>query len=231
MRAIFITGTDTGVGKTIVSGLLGAYFRRRAQRVIPQKWIQTGSKTFPDDIDMQLKLMGMQRHMIKDYMPYVCPYVLKFPASPHLAAKLQDRVIKAEKIKHSLAVLGAHFETVVVEGIGGALVPFNSRKLVIDIASELNLPVVIVAANKLGAINHTLMTVEVIRKRKMKIIGIVFNNIFPQENKLVLEDNIRIIEILSRAKILGSLPWRSNINLLHRFFLPIGKAIERQMRG
>lgn len=197
MKAIFITGTDTGVGKTVITGLLGRYLLDKGYNVITQKWIQTGSRGFPKDIDLHLRLMGKKRRDIKDYLSFVCPYTFRFASSPHLAANLERRKISAERIKKSFRFLQKRHDFVIVEGIGGALVPFNKKRLVIDIAKELKLPVLIVAENKLGAINHTLLTVEAIGKRGIKILGIIFNNKCKKANKKILKDNIRIITKLT----------------------------------
>ncbi len=225
MSGIFITGTDTGVGKTIVTGLLGRYLSGEGYRVITQKWIQAGGKGFPPDIGLHLKLMKIQKKDIKDYLPHMSPYAFRFASSPHLAASMEERSIKPEEIKDSFKFLSGNFDFVIAEGIGGALVPFNGRKLVIDIARELGLPVLIVAGNKLGAINHTLLTIEAIKKRKMKIIGIVFNNQRTGINRIILRDNPRIIKTLTGEAVLGTLPRLKNQSHLYKAFTPIGKRI------
>lgn len=225
MRAVFITGTDTGVGKTVVSGLLGRFLLNRGYRVITQKWIQTGSKNFLCDIDLHLKLMKKKGSYIRDYLPFVAPYIFKFASSPHLAARLERETISVDKIKKSFRFLSKKFDFVIVEGIGGALVPFSRRRLVIDIAKELNLPVLIMASNKLGAINHTLLSIEAIQRRDMKIIGIIFNNLTRGVNREILKDNPHIIKVISKQKILGILPYSKDKELLYKSFVPIGKKI------
>ncbi|MBL7068375.1 MAG: dethiobiotin synthase [Candidatus Omnitrophica bacterium] len=194
MRGIFVTGTDTGVGKTVVTGLLARYLSDGGYSVITQKWIETGSKGFSKDIDMHLKLMGKRRKDIKDFLPHVSPYVFKFASSPHLAAKLERERINKDKIKKSFRVLQKRHDFVIVEGVGGALVPYNEKRLVIDIAKELKLPVIVVAENRLGAINHTLLTIEAIKARKMKVVGVIFNDWRGKTDRKILKDNIRIIK-------------------------------------
>ncbi len=225
ISSVFITGTDTEVGKTVVTGLLAGYLFEKGYKVITQKWIQTGSVDFPADIDAHLKFMKLTKNYISDYLSHVSPYTFKFPSSPHLAAKLEKREINAAKIKKSYQVLSKQFDSVVAEGIGGALVPFNSKALVIDIAAELDLPVIIVAGNKLGAINHTLLTVEAVRARKMKILGIVFNSLSEDEDKVILEDNPGIVKSLTGEKILGCLPYSKDVDLLYNAFAPIGDRV------
>ncbi len=223
MKGIFVTGTDTGVGKSIVTGLLAKYLRQKGYRVVTQKWVQTGS-CFSADINLHLKIMGVSKGAIKGHLDSVCPYVFKLPASPHLAAKAENKKINIARIKQSFKSLSSKFDTVIVEGIGGALVPVNEKRLVIDIAKELSLPVLVVAQNKIGAINHILMTIEVLKQRKMKILGIIFNNC-PGQNKLVLQDNPEIIRKITKQKILGVLPWNKKLDLLYKKFLPIAAKI------
>lgn len=225
MKGIFITGTDTGIGKTVVAGVLGRYLSDRGYNVITQKWIETGSKGRPADVDAHLKLMKKRREEIKDYLPYVSPYAFRFASSPHLAAKLERKRIEPEVIKRSYRFLSERFDTVIVEGTGGALVPFSRKKLVIDIAKELNLVILIVAGNKLGAINHTLLTIEAMKKRNMKIAGIIFNNLSSKSEGIILKDNTRIIKALTGEAILGILPRLRDKELLYKAFIPIGKRI------
>ena len=209
MNGIFVTGTDTSVGKTVVSDLLRRYLKDKGYRVVKQKWIETGRDSVLQHMDFHL----------------TNPFIFKFPSSPHLAARLEGKRINANKIKKSFKTLSKRFDFVIVEGIGGALVPISEKRLVIDIAKELKLPVLIVVGNKLGAINHTLLTVEAIRKRKMKIRGLIFNNRFKGGNKLILKDNVKIIEKLTNVKALGVLPRAENRRQLYKAFIPIGKKI------
>ncbi|MEE9500322.1 MAG: dethiobiotin synthase [Candidatus Omnitrophota bacterium] len=226
MSAVFITGTDTGVGKTIVAGLLGRFLLNNGHRAITQKWIQTGSDKFPEDIARHLELMKKKKRDISDYLPYMSPYTFKFPASGHLAARLEKKRVNKDRIKRSFLFLKDRFDFVIVEGMGGALVPFNRRGLVIDIAKELNIPVLLVVANKLGCINHSLLTIEAIKRRGMKIVGIVFNNNqFGRKEDIISKDNPRIIKKLTGEKILGILPFSRDKELLYKRFIPMGKKV------
>ena len=225
MRAIFVTGTDTGVGKSLVTGLLARHLKERGFMVVTQKWIQTGSHVHAD-INLHLKIMGVSKAEIKDYLDSICPYVFSLPASPHLAAKAEKKRIDIARIKRSFKLLSSKFDFVIVEGVGGSLVPVDEKYLVVDIAKELNLPVLVVAQNKLGAINHTLMTIEVLKHRKIKILGILFND-YKGQDKLVLKDNPDIIRKLTKQNILGVLPWDKRIDVLYKKFMPIARKIIR----
>ena len=231
MKAIFVAGTDTGVGKTIVTGLLARYFTEKGYTAITQKWIQTGSSDNSSDIQTHLKIMGQGRNFAWDYLPQVSPYIFKTPCSPHLAASLEKKSISEVYIKRCFKQLDKKFDFVIVEGLGGVLVPFNNKRFVIDIAKDLDLDVLLVAENKLGAINHTLLTIEALTARKMRILGVVFNNCLGQSRK-VLEDNPRIVRALSRQQILGVLPWMGSdddTRLLYKKFIPIGKRVSKEL--
>ena len=225
MSGIFVTGTDTGVGKTIITGLLAKFLDDKGYKVITQKWVETGSVGFSKDVSFHLKLLGKRKQELKSHFSDISPYTFKFASSPHLASSLEKRKISIERIKKSFKSLEKAFDFVVVEGVGGALVPLNKKKLVIDVAKELNLSVLIVVGNKLGAINHTLLTIEALKARKMKIAGIVFNNLKDKENNMILKDNPKIIEAISGQKISGSLPWTKDKNIRHESFKKIGKKI------
>lgn len=231
MKAVFVIGTDTGVGKTLIAGLLGRFLLNEGFRVITQKWIQTGTDSFPSDIDAHLRLMKIKKEDLGNCRPFLTPYAFKFASSPHLAAQLEKKSIHAGRIKRSFKSLSKRFDVVIVEGTGGALVPFSERKLIIDIAAELDLPALIVAGNRLGAINHTLLTVEAVRKRKMKIVGLVFNNSHGTANKTILADNPKIIKALTKESVLGVMPWSKDKNLLYRKFVPIGKRVVFALKG
>jgi dethiobiotin synthetase len=225
VNAVFITGTDTSVGKTVAAGLLARYLLDKGFSAITQKWIQTGSD-LPDDIAVHREFMNKKQVDIKKLLPLIAPYTFKLPASPHLAAEAEGEKIAPSKIINSFKTLAKDFDFVIVEGTGGLLVPFNRKKLVIDIAKELALPVIIVAQNRIGAINHTLLTIEALNRRQMKILGIIFNA-DENTNEAVLRDNPVIIEELTAEKILGSLPYLKDRDLLYKAFIPIGDNIYR----
>ncbi len=230
MKSVFITGTDTEVGKTVVTGLLARYFLDKGESVITQKWVQSGSPKFSIDIANHLKIIGKKKSCIKNELSDVCPYVFKLPASPHLASLRESKTININKIKKSFRALKKKFDWVIVEGIGGALVPLSSKKLVIDIVKELKLPTIVIVGNRLGAINHTLLTIEALRSRGLKIIGLIFNDLSEATNRIVLEDNPKIVEYISKETILGILPYSKNKELLYKKFIPIAKKISNLLK-
>lgn len=216
-NGIFVTGTDTGVGKTIVTGLLGRYLNESGYNVITQKWVESGSS----DIEKHFKLIGKRPNIPKHYF---CPYSFRFPGAPHLAAKIENVKIKKPVIKRAFEFLKKRFSLVIVEGSGGLLVPITRKTFLIDIAKELSLPVLVVSRNCLGGINHTLLTIEALKKRKIKILGIVFIN-KKNEKKEILEDNPMIIKDFSKVNILGCLPFIKGKEALFKAFILIGEKI------
>lgn len=230
MKGIFVTGTDTGVGKTIITGLLGKYLLEKEYNVITQKWIQTGCRdSLASDIKLHLKIMHRDKNSLGGYSGLISPYVFKVPSSPHLASQIENKIINPDKIKKSFKLLSRQFDFIIAEGIGGALVPFNKKCLVIDIVKDLRLPVLVVAQNKLGAINHTLLTIEALQKRKIKILGIIFNNP-KKEDKRIIKDNPLIIKALTNQTVFGILPWIERHEELYKRFIPIGEKIYKRLQ-
>ena len=224
MKAVFVTGTDTEVGKTVVCGLLGRYLSDRGKNVITQKPVQTGGEGFSGDLAVHLRLMDLRRSDITRHLADMNPYTFSFAASAHLAAAMEGKTIDPKNITDSFRRLADAFDTVIVEGLGGALVPISETTLLIDLAAELALPVLIVVKNKLGAINHALLTIEAVKARGMRIIGLIFNS-DENENKKIAEDNPRIIAALTGVPVLGTLPWTTDFADLQAAFGPIGDAI------
>lgn len=246
MGGLFICGTDTGVGKTMVTGLLAKYLLEKGINAITQKWIQTGIEDIgliDNDYHYQLPVPGKVKTKTKTsarakektldsnitkYKSYINPYRFAFPSSPHLSAKLEGKKISVRKIIESFKTLEKSFDFVVVEGTGGLLVPIDEKILIVDIVKKLVLPVIIISENKLGTINHTLLTIEALRKRNMKVLGVIFNSASKNKNKIILEDNPKIVKKISECEILGVLPYRKNVGDLYKIFKSIGHKISQK---
>ena len=177
MPVIFVAGTDTGVGKTVVTDLLARQLASEGYRVAKQKWVETG--------------VTRSRAV----------FSFRLAASPHLAARREGRAIDIKEIKRSLEELSAINDFVIVEGTGGLLVPLDGKKLFIDIVNELNIPVILVSANRLGTINHTLLSLEAMKSRNIKVLGVIFNNISRKENKFILRDNPVIVKRFGKIPV------------------------------
>jgi dethiobiotin synthetase len=177
---IFVTGTDTEVGKTRISTGLMAVLRQQGLKTAGMKPIASGC----DWIDGQWKnedaLAMIAQSNIE--LPYatVNPFAFEPAIAPHIAAKQANVTISLSVIKQQFEAIAAQADAVVVEGAGGWLVPLNDEKSMADLAVELNLPVVLVVAIKLGCINHALLSVEAIQQRGLKLVGWVANHMVQQ---------------------------------------------------
>lgn len=225
MKAVIVVGTDTDSGKTLICGLLAGYWIDNRINAVTQKFVQTGASPDKSDICAHWELMNADKSKFVKYLPDILPYCFKFAGSPHLAARLEGKKIDLSKIIESFKNLQSKFDFVVVESSGGALVPINERQLLIDIASKLRLPVIIVADNKLGAINQSLLTIEALKSRGMNILGVIFNQVRPGVDSEIIMDNPRAVERLAKVKVLGLLSYSKNKRNLAEQFKPIGKKI------
>lgn len=197
MNGFFITGTDTNVGKTIVSAYLMQSLRGK-KNVCYWKPVQTGIET-DDDTKIVRELANCSNEEI-----FEKGFRLEKPLSPHLSARLAGVEISIEKI---LKFIGN--ETAdrfwIVEGAGGALVPLNENELMIELMKALNLPVLIVSRSSLGTINHTLLTIETLRSRVLKIAGVIMNGEPNAENRTAIEK-------FGKVKVLAEIPKFETLN-------------------
>jgi dethiobiotin synthase len=192
LRGVFVTGTDTSVGKTVVSAALVSRYRQ-IDSLRYWKPIQTGIDR-DDDTAEVCRLTACGRERVLD-----AGIRLPRPVSPHLAARLNGTSIDLGALVE-IARAQSAAERWVVEGAGGVLVPVNSSDLMVDVIVGLTLPALVVARSGLGTINHTLLTLEGLRSRSVVVAGVVM--VGPPD-----ADNRRAIEDYGRVRVLGELPW------------------------
>ncbi len=205
-KGYFITGTDTGIGKTVVTALLASVLSRRGLRVGVMKPVETGCPQEGDRLLPQDSLFLRQVSGCTAPQELVTPYTFAEPLAPAIAAELAGITIEMKQICRCYEQLLAEHDVVLVEGAGGLLVPLTAQLSMHDIAVELNLPVLIVACNKLGAINHTALTVTVARERS-QVLGIVLNHIRAPENDLAMQTNADALRRWGKAPLLGQVPY------------------------
>lgn len=210
--ALFITGTDTGVGKTVVTGALAGALRRRRIDCGVMKPIQTGATRNPDgtwhapDAEYLIAASG-----VNDRLALVCPQIFEAPAAPSVAAAEEDRTVDLGAIKSAFQTLTQRHKMTLVEGAGGLAVPIQGRYTMADLAHELNIPVLIVARAGLGTINHTVLTVEYARAKGLTVMGIVLSG-YPEEPDLAEQTAAGEIELLTMTLVLGAFPRLSGID-------------------
>ena len=202
-KGIFITGTDTGVGKTYVACGIAKALKERGVDVGVMKPAETGcrrrlGRLFPSDAARLMKSA-----CTRDSLDHVNPYRFSKPLSPYAAAGLEGKSIDPDGIRKAFCVLSRRHDFMIVEGAGGIMVPLSQNYLYLDLAADLGLPVVIVARPCLGTINHTLLTVSAIRKRRLKIAGVVINYAKAWKEGLAERTSPTAIEAISGVTLLG----------------------------
>ncbi len=202
MRGLFITATDTGVGKTeIACGLLRGW-RARGLDLGAMKPAQSGvDPSAPSDAERLAAAAGGG-----DPPELVCPYSFAAPLAPAVAARLEGRAISLPHILASARALAARHAALVVEGAGGLLAPLTESETYADLAVALGLPALVVARAGLGTVSHTALTCEALRSRGVRVHGVVLNRPTPADDPSV-PFNAAEIERLSGVKVLASLPY------------------------
>jgi dethiobiotin synthetase len=200
-KGLFITGTDTGVGKTIVAAGLAASLANSGMDIGVMKPIETGFSLRSSDAVFLKKIAG-----VKDSLDSICPYRLKHPLSPFTAAQIENVSIGLERIARAYEVLLQNHQALLVEGAGGLLVPITREKMMADLALYLKLPILIISRTGLGTINHTLLSVEVARQRGIEVAGVIFNHLGPRRG-LAERTNPSVIRHFIDVPILGEIPY------------------------
>lgn len=194
---LFITGTDTGVGKTTIAAAIAMAMKKRGLNVGVMKPLQSG---LDSDADILMAAAG-----VDDDKSLVVPYLFKEPVAPTFAARLEGVSIDLDIIRTAYAKLASRHEPMIVEGAGGIMVPLveNGEKsyLFSDLAAELKLKIIIVARPGLGTVNHTLLTIDHARKKGLHVACIIINS-YPENPGLSEENNPGMIEEISNLPVI-----------------------------
>jgi dethiobiotin synthetase len=196
MNQFFITGIDTGIGKTVVTGLIAKYFLLIGKKATTMKPVQTGCDGIAEDILVHRSIMGVEPDRF-DLDGITAPFVFKYPASPHLAAELEGREIDVSSIDNSLKILDENFEVVLIEGAGGIYVPITRNYTTLDFIAQRSIPTIVVSSPKLGSINHTMMTLEMLKSRNIPVAALIYN-MYPAEKEEISNDSINVIKHFSK---------------------------------
>jgi dethiobiotin synthetase len=212
MQGYFITGTDTGVGKTVVTTCLATLLKNLGEDVGVMKPIETGvdpecNSSANSDARFLMEISG-----VHDSLADICPYQLKAPASPYQAAKLENKEINPKKILERFRELQSKHAMMLVEGIGGLMVPITQRYYVADLALEMGLPLIIVSRIQIGTLNHTFLTINAARQHGLKIKGVILNPSCGDELNAVEMQQGSLIEEFSETPILGTCPYIEDVS-------------------
>ncbi|WP_040433019.1 dethiobiotin synthase [Chlorobium ferrooxidans] len=188
---VAISGIDTGIGKTYVTGLLARALQQQGREVITQKIVQTGCDGVAEDILEHRRIMGIGLQDA-DNEGLTAPYVFPYPASPHLSARLASREIDVLQIRRATFALQKRYDPVLLEGVGGLLVPLSRDLLFADYIRDAGYPLILVTSPRLGSINHTILSIEACVKRGIVIRGVIYN-CFQESEQLIIDDTRELI--------------------------------------
>lgn len=204
-NGFFVTGTDTEVGKTLVSGAIIVKLRAQGINVIGFKPVVAGTyqdaagKTLNEDVETLRVASSLSSHE-----PSLCPYVLDQPAAPHLVAARLGINLEMGVMMQAFSNIQNQADCVVVEGAGGFLIPLNDHEDLSALAKEIHLPIILVVGMKLGCLNHALLTYEAIKARNLNVAGWVGNTLSTEMS--FLQENLQTLQSRIAAPFLGLIP-------------------------
>ncbi|MCH1624372.1 dethiobiotin synthase [Fredinandcohnia quinoae] len=222
-QQFWIAGTDTDIGKTLVTTIFMRYFQAKGAKVAPYKPIQTGVGVDGISLsDTEFYKSFSEVDLVEEDLN---SYSFNEPASPHYAARLEKVLIDEGVILQHIKDLLAKYDVVICEGAGGLFVPIDDQcnYHFVHLIKQSQLPVLLVASTRLGTINHTLLSVEALKKRGIPIVGIVFNSFGGTELET---DNIRTIEQMTSLPSVV-IPQFKDLSEITQFTLDITKLLER----
>lgn len=209
---IFITGTDTEVGKTVVSAGLILALKQRGHNVGYMKPVASGCPVLDGEVVAEDVRFVREVTGIDDDIDLMCPYRLKAAAAPSIASRLEDVHVDLSYIADQYFQLSLMHEIVVVEGVGGLMVPLNNSELVTDLILQLQLSTVIVSRPTLGTINHTLLTSNLAKMMGIHVTGVVINGFGKEAIGLPERTSPDEIEHFGNVPVLGILPWMKDVD-------------------
>ena len=189
----FISGIDTDIGKTVATGMLAKQLLDQGVSIITQKLVQTGNDGYSEDIAKHRQLM-QKNDLPEDGEGLTAPQIFKYPASPHLATRLENTHLDLEKITSATQVLAERYDVVLLEGAGGLMVPLTTDLLTIEYVAQHNYPVILVTSGRLGSINHTLLSLYALKQFGVSLHSIVFNAIHDAQDEVIAGDTRQYLQ-------------------------------------
>ena len=209
---VFVTGTDTGVGKTLVTAAVALGLKRLGRTVGVMKPIETGVSPSSVGRSDAALLRGVIES--EETLGAVCPYQFEPPVAPLAAANAERRKIELNIVRQVYRLLASRYDHMVVEGIGGVRVPITSKGDVMDLVAALKVPVIVVGRAGLGGINHALLTIEALRRRKIPLVALVLNRTEPVRSAMMRFQEKATVEALRREAglpVLGPLAYEPEL--------------------
>ena len=206
-HGIFVTGTGTEIGKTVIAGGFAASLKQSGINVGVMKPIGTG-----DTADAQFLKYAAQ---VDDELSVINPIYLRHPLAPSVAARIENREIDLSCIETAFAALQQRYDFVIVEGVGGIAVPIRDDFLVVHLIHKLELPVLIVAQAGLGTLNHTLLTVAFAQQFNLQVVGIILNGRSSETTGIAEATNPVEIEKLTGIPVIGTVPYEKQLDTVY----------------
>lgn len=204
-KGVFVTGTDTGIGKTVAAVALLQAMAGRGLRAVGMKPVAAGAEVGPRGLVNEDVAALIQASSLQLPQDLVNPYCFEPAIAPHLAAADAGVTVRLERIELAYRALASRAERVVVEGAGGLLVPLNDHEDFADLAVRLGLPVMLVVGMRLGCLNHALLTAAVLRQRGLRLAGWIANRMDPDMG--AFDGNLRTLERRISAPLVGVFPF------------------------
>lgn len=192
-KVIFVSGIDTDAGKSYATGILARRLMEEGKRVATQKFIQTGCRDYSEDIELHRKIMGIEP-LTEDIDHTTAPIVFTYPASAQLAAEKDGRDIDLTLIDKATETLAGRFDHVLIEGAGGLMVPITDDFFAIDYVVTRQLPIALVTNSRLGSINHTILSLEAIKARGIRLAAVLYNTHFDSNDRIIAADTRAFIQ-------------------------------------
>ena len=215
-RGVFITGTDTEVGKTIVTAGLLRQLRSAGVNAATMKPVQTGAEVSSDGKltapDLMVHHKAAEFVATPDETVLMAPYLYEPACSPHLAGRMAGRYPDIGHITDCARQLEARYEVLLVEGAGGVYAPLTESETMLDLMKALGYPVLLVAHRGLGTINHTLLSIEALRTSGLNVLGVVFNEIQNVQPDFIKQDNPKAIQSIGEVAILGNIDYLTELD-------------------
>ena len=206
VNGLFITGTDTGVGKTVITGGIARLLARQGQRVGVFKPIASGCKHTREGLISEDAEFLAHCADSSISLHVISPVCYRIPAAPVTCIEREHKPMDYEAIAAAYTWLAENFDVVIVEGIGGAMVPITETETILDLAFEFDLPTVVVARPNLGTINHSLLTIQAVRQAGLPLAGVVINDYNAMTADLAEETAPDVIARFAQTHILAVVP-------------------------
>jgi dethiobiotin synthetase len=224
MKGIFITGTDTGIGKTTVAAGLASAICRKGIDIGVMKPFATAERIFSYKYKSEDSALLARAAKIRDPDEEINPFFYSIPTAPFVAAKItKEKAVNLSVAKRRYYKLASKHDFMIVEGIGGIMVPLTKKKSVADFIRLLNLSTIIVATSRIGTINHILLTVKACRDYGLDLLGIIINSMTSKPS-IVEKKIVQIIQELSGVPVLCIIPYSRELNIIN-----VGFTIEKKV--